>query len=194
MKSRKLVSSALEKRLEAQSRIEEVLHGVEQAASDAEIVETLESGASALDRLNRDIGGIERVERVMERVREGVDESEEVGRVIAEMGVQAGAVDEDEVKEEFEEMLRAEERERAKKEEIKRLEREIAKREAEEKEKAEKAKVEAAQQRDKTSEEAALKTTEAKSEDGLVKDLENIRITPEEPATETRPVEDAIPN
>jgi len=170
------------------------LHGVEQAASDAEIVETLESGASALDRLNRDIGGIERVERVMERVREGVDESEEVGRVIAEMGVQAGAVDEDEVKEEFEEMLRAEERERAKKEEIKRLEREIAKREAEEKEKAEKAKVEAAQQRDKTSEEAALKTTEAKSEDGLVKDLENIRITPEEPATETRPVEDAIPN
>src|SRR5205085_12031044 len=134
------------------------------------------------------------VGRVMERGREGVDESEEVGRVIAEMGVQAGAVDEDEVKEEFEEMLRAEERERAKKEEIKRLEREIAKREAEEKEKAEKAKVEAAQQRDKTSEEAALKTTEAKSEDGLVKDLENIRITPEEPATETRPVEDAIPN
>ena len=106
LKSRKLTESALQKRSDALSKIEEVLNSVEQSISDAEVLKSLESGASALERLNRDIGGIEKVEKIMERVREGVEQSEDIGRVIAEMG--SGArVDEEEVQEEYEEMAKA---------------------------------------------------------------------------------------
>jgi len=107
LKSRKLTDAALQKRSDALVRIEEVLAGVEQAASDAEIVKSLEGGARTLDTLNREIGGIERVEQVMERVREGLEEVEDVGKVIAEMGAQG--VDEEEVQEEFDELLKSEE-------------------------------------------------------------------------------------
>ena len=87
-----------------------------------------------MERLNRDIGGIEKVEKIMERVREGVEQSEDIGKVIAEMG--AGArVDEEEVQEEYEEMVKAQEekerkaalekeREREKLEKLEKLEKE----------------------------------------------------------------------
>jgi charged multivesicular body protein 7 len=107
LKSRKLTELALQKRSDAFARIEEVLNGVGQAASDKEIIKTLEGGAKALERLNKDIGGIERVERIMERIREGIEESDDVGRAIAEMG--SAKVDESEVQEEFDIMLKAEE-------------------------------------------------------------------------------------
>jgi len=134
LKSRNLTEFALQKRSDALSKIEEVLNSVEQSISDAEVLKSLESGASALERLNRDIGGIEKVEKIMERVREGVEQSEDIGKVIAEMG--AGArVDEEEVQEEYEEMVKAQEekerkaalekeREREKLEKLEKLEKE----------------------------------------------------------------------
>jgi charged multivesicular body protein 7 len=112
-----------------------------------EVLKTLEGGASALERLNKDIGGIERVERVMDRVREGVEMSEDGGKVIAEMG--SGKVDEEEVQEEFDELLKAEEEER------KREQEEKDKKEAEEKARLE-------EKRDKT----------------LVEELENVSLNP----------------
>jgi charged multivesicular body protein 7 len=115
LRSRKLTESALQKRSDALARIEEVLGGVEQAASDVEVLKSLEGGATALERLNKDIGGIEKVERVMDRVREGVELSEDVGKVIAEMG--SSKVDEEEVQEEFDEMLKAEEEQKKREQE-----------------------------------------------------------------------------
>ena len=99
----------MQRRSDALARIEDVLNGVEQATSDTEVVKALEDGGKALAKLNNDVGGIERVESIMERVREGIQEAEDVGRVIAEMGT--SIIDEDEVQEEFEAMLN-EERER----------------------------------------------------------------------------------
>jgi len=96
--------------------------GVEQAASDAQIIKTLEGGATALEKLNKEIGGIEKVEKIMDRVREGMEESEEVGKVIAELG--SSRVDEEEVEEEFDELLKAEEEEQQKKREMENLKRE----------------------------------------------------------------------
>jgi charged multivesicular body protein 7 len=137
-----------------------VLNGVEQAASDAEIIKTLEGGATALEKLNKDIGGIEKVERIMERVREGIEESEDVGRVIVEMGVgSVGKVDESEVQEEFDAMLKAEE---DKQREIRDLEEKIRKRELEEKVK-------------KQQEKENVKETE-KNHDGLVEELKSVSL------------------
>lgn len=177
LKSRKLNESALQKRSDALAKIEEVLNGVEQAASDAEIIKTLEGGASALERLNKDIGGIERVERIMERVREGLDESEDVGRVIAEMG--SSRVDEDEVQEEFDELLKAEE---------------DREREIEEKGKRERLEEEVRKQRQ---EEEARKQVEAKKEqekhDGLVEDLKSVSLDAPE-HEDSRVLEEPIPS
>ena len=139
LKSRKLAESALQKRSDALIRIEEVLNGVEQAASDADVIKALEGGASALERLNKDIGGIEKVEKIMDRVRDGIEESEDVGRVIAELG--SSRVDESEVLEEFDAMLKVEEdKERQLKGELEekiRWETEAKEREKQEREKAE---------------------------------------------------------
>jgi charged multivesicular body protein 7 len=103
LKSRKLSETAIQKRSDALARIEEVLNGIDQAASDAEVIKTLEGGARTLEKLNKDVGGIARVEQIMEKVREGVEEAEEVGRVIAELG--SSRVDESEVEDELEAIL-----------------------------------------------------------------------------------------
>lgn len=174
LKSRKLSETALQKRSDALLKIEEVLNGVEQAASDKEILKTLEGGVGALEKLNKDIGGIEKVERIMERVREGVEESEDVGRVIAEMGSN-GRVDENEVMEEFEDMLKVEE-DRTR--EIRDLEKKIRKREIEEE-----------IRRQKMEEKA--KEEELKKQNGLVEDLKSVSLDEDK---ETRIVEDPIPS
>lgn len=182
LKSRKLGESALQKRSDALARIEEVLNGVAQAASDAEVIKSLEGGATALERLNKDIGGIERVEKVMDRVREGIEESEDVGRVISEMG--SSRVNEDEVEEEFEAMLKAEEEKERKLQE----ERERAKRELERQERARK---EAGQARKE--EESKLKE-DAEKQDGLVEDLKSVSLDASPQETDSKLLEEPIPS
>ena len=183
LKSRKLSESALQKRSDALTRIEEVLNGVAQAASDAEVIKSLEGGATALERLNKDIGGIERVEKVMDRVREGIEESEDVGRVIAEMG--SSKVDEDELQEEFDAMLKAEEEKERKLQE----ERERTKRELEREEKAR-----------KEAEERARKEMEKKIEEddanqaGLVEELKSVSLNPSPDETYSKLLEEPIPS
>jgi len=171
LKSRKLSEAALQKRSDALARIEEVLNGVAQAASDAEVIKSLEGGASALERLNKDIGGIERVEKVIDRVREGIEESEDVGRVIAEMG--SSRVDEDEVQEEFDAMLKAEEQKERK------LQEERARKEAEEQARKEK--------ENKAVEDAA-------KQDGLVEELKSVSLNASPEETESKLLEEPIPS
>jgi len=183
LKSRKLREKALQKRSDALARIEEVLDGVAQAASDAEVIKSLEGGASALERLNKDIGGIERVEKVMDRVREGIEESDDVGRVIAEMG--SSRVNEDELQEEFDAMLKAEEEKERKLQE----ERERKKLELERQEKARK---EAEEQARKDNETKA--TEEAAKQDGLVEELKSVSLDASPDETESRLLEEPIPS
>lgn len=179
LKSRKLSESALQKRSDALARIEEVLNGVAQAASDAEVIKSLEGGASALDRLNKDIGGIERVEQVMDRVREGIEESEDVGRVIAEMG--SSRVDEDEVREEFDAMLEAEEEKERKVQE----ERERRKREMEREERARK-------EAEKEKQSKAIE--DAAKQDGLVEELKSVSLNASPEETDSELLEEPIPS
>ena len=154
-----------------------------QAASDAEVLKSLEGGASALERLNKDIGGIERVEKVMDRVRDGIEESEDVGRVIAEMG--SAKIDEDEVQEEFDAMLKAEEqKERRVQEERERIKRESEREERAKKELEEQARKE---KETKASEDAA-------KQDGLVEELKSVSLNASPDETEPRLLEEPIPS
>ena len=182
LKSRKLSESALQKRSDALARIEEVLNGVAQAASDAEVIKSLEGGANALERLNKDIGGIERVEKVMDRVRDGIEESEDVGRVIAEMG--SARVDEDEVQEEFDAMLKAEEKERKRQAEMERRKLELEKEDRARKETEEQAR----------KEQEAKVTDDAAKQDGLVEELKSVSLNASPDETESMLLEEPIPS
>ena len=163
---------------------------MEQAVSDAEILKTLEGGATALERLNKDIGGIERVEKIMDRVREGVEESEDVGRVIAEMGRER--VDEGEVQEEFNEMFREEEEKERKLKEA--LERERKEREDREREKRVREQL-AELEREKEKVEVEEKKG-AEAEEGLVQELQSVSIdpSPSEKGKEEAQLEEPIPS
>ena len=107
----------------------------------------------------------------MDRVREGLEESEDVGRVIAEMGT-GRIVDESEVQEEFDAMVKAEE---DKQKEIKQLEEKIRRRELEEK-------VKKQQLEDRAK--------EVDKHNGLVEDLKSVSIE----EGETRVVQEPIPS
>jgi charged multivesicular body protein 7 len=163
LKSRKLTESALQKRSDALSKIEEVLSSVEQSISDAQVLKSLESGASALERLNRDIGGIEKVERIMERVRQGVEQSEDIGRIIAEMGTGA-RIDDEDVQDEYDEMVKAEEKEK----------KAAMERETEKEKEAEREKLE----REKT--------------EKVVEDLKNVSLNPSEENVEDKRQQQAL--
>lgn len=63
------------------------------------MVRAMEAGTGVLADLNAEIGGAEGVQRVMDAVREGVVEAEEINGVIGELG--AEGVDEGEVEEEM---------------------------------------------------------------------------------------------
>ena len=105
LRSKKLVEKTLLERNETLARLEEVWSGIERAVGMGEVVRVMEDSVGVLEGLNREIGGTERVDKVMGRLGEEMGVVEEVGGVIAE-GV--GGVDEGEVDEELEDMERVE--------------------------------------------------------------------------------------
>lgn len=99
-----------------------MINSIDEAAGQVEMVSAMRASADVLKHLHEQVGGTEGVEDVMERLREEGQKVEEVSGVINEgVGVGAGAVDESEVEEELEGLVREGERE---KNEKKRAERE----------------------------------------------------------------------
>lgn len=129
LKSKKIAEGSLESRLKSLGQLEEVLVKIEQAANNVELVKQLENSSKVLVALNKKVGGVERVDDAADKLREQMDETEEVARILAEDVTTQ--VDESQVNDEFEIMLREEQRnakmaEDAKRLEIKRQEREKA--------------------------------------------------------------------
>ncbi|KAI8631925.1 hypothetical protein F5Y19DRAFT_379999 [Xylariaceae sp. FL1651] len=127
LKSKKLAENNLATRHATLNQLEEVAAKIQQAADNVQLVRVMESSTGALRSLNAQVGGADRVDAVLDDLREQMGEVDEVGNVIAEVG--ATAVDEGEVDDELEAMLAEE---RKKEEEADRI-----KREAEEAQKAE---------------------------------------------------------
>lgn len=106
LRSKKSVETSQTKSLEMLENLETVLTKIDEAAGQVEVVSALQSGASILADLNREVGGAERVSELMDNVREQVDETDEVGREIA--ALTANQVDEADVDDELEALLRDE--------------------------------------------------------------------------------------
>ena len=139
LRSKKLVDHQLQQRSATLASLEEVYAKIEQAADQVEIVRVMDASSKTLQSLNKQTGGVEKVQDVMDGLKEEITTTEEIGSAINE--VSAGEIDEGEVEDELEALEKIE---REKAEEVERKEREILeeverkereKREAEEAEK-----------------------------------------------------------
>ncbi|KAI0844393.1 Snf7-domain-containing protein [Daldinia vernicosa] len=120
LKSKKLAETNLSRRHDTLSQLEDVAAKIEQAADNVQLVRVMQSSTVALRSLNAQVGGADKVDEVLENLREQMGEVDEVGNIIAEAGPGA-TVDEAEVDDEFEAMLAEE---RKKDEEAERIKRE----------------------------------------------------------------------
>jgi charged multivesicular body protein 7 len=119
LRSKKLAESSLEKRLATLGQLEEVAAKIEQASDNVQLVKVMESSGEALRALNSAVGGAERVEDVVDRLREQVGQADEVTSILAEGGavVDEGEIDDELERLEGEERRVEEEKERVKAEE-----------------------------------------------------------------------------
>lgn len=124
LKSKKIAESSLSTRYATLNQLEAVSSKIEQAADQVALVKVMESSTGVLADLNKAVGGTERVDGVMDRLREQMTDTDEVAAILAEGGTQ---VDEAEIDDELE-ALESEERE---KEAASKKQKEEAEREAE---------------------------------------------------------------
>ncbi len=120
LRSKKLAETTLEKRHTVLAQLEGVFASIEQAVDQIDLVKIMEASGRVLSGLNKEVGGVEKVDEVVDQLREQMGVVDETGKIISEIG-QAGAVDEAEVDDELE-VLEAEET--RKKEKIERRQRE----------------------------------------------------------------------
>ncbi|KAI2472466.1 Snf7-domain-containing protein [Annulohypoxylon bovei var. microspora] len=129
LKSKKLAETNLSRRHATLSQLEDVASKIEQAADNVQLVKVMQSSTVALRSLNAQVGSADKVDEVLDNLREQIGEVDEVGNIIAEAGPGA-TVDETEVDDEFEALLAEE---RKKDDEAERIKREAREeREAEE--------------------------------------------------------------
>ncbi|KAJ5166030.1 hypothetical protein N7492_006326 [Penicillium capsulatum] len=99
LRSKKLVEHNLSQRLNTLAQLEEVYSRIEQAAGQVEIVQVMEASTGVLRGLHAQLGGAERVEDVVEELREEMAKVDEVGNIMNEA---APVIDEGEIDDELE--------------------------------------------------------------------------------------------
>ncbi|KAM7214301.1 vacuolar-sorting protein SNF7 [Rhypophila decipiens] len=123
LKSKKIAESTLEKRFTTVNQLEEVAAKIEQASDNVQLVKVMESSGEALRSLHAQVGGAERVEEVVDRLREQMEAADEVNSILAESAgltaVDEGEIDDELAAMESEERRKVEEAEKKKEEERK---------------------------------------------------------------------------
>jgi charged multivesicular body protein 7 len=114
LRSKKLAEKNLKQRADTLSQLEEIYTKIEQAADQVEIVRVMEASTGVLRGLNEEVVGVERVEDVIEELREEMGKVDEVGQIINEPVGAREQVDESEVDDELEAMEREERAKEAK--------------------------------------------------------------------------------
>ena len=106
LRSKKLNEAALMQRSETLTQLEEVYAKIEQSADQINIVSVLKASTAVLKNLHAKTGGVEKVEDVVEGLRDEMRNVDEVSRVLEAGGLDHDLVDENSVDEEFENMER----------------------------------------------------------------------------------------
>lgn len=106
LRSKKLAEQNLKQRSDTLCQMEEVYAKIEQAVDQVDIVKVMQASTDVLRTLHGQIGGVDKVEDVVEELRREMANVEEVSNVVTEPPGQV--VDEGEVDDELEEMEIAE--------------------------------------------------------------------------------------
>jgi charged multivesicular body protein 7 len=104
LRSKKLAEKTLQQRSDTLHQLEEVYNKIESAADQVEIVNAMETSAGVLRGLNQKVGGIERVDQVMDSLRAEMEQVDGVQSVTAEPLTSGAVVDETEIDDELETM------------------------------------------------------------------------------------------
>ncbi|KAF7170056.1 hypothetical protein CNMCM5623_002624 [Aspergillus felis] len=113
VRSKKLAEHNLKQRLDTLTQLEEVYSKIENAADQVEYVRVMEASTGVLRGLHSQIGGVERVEDVVEELREEMSKVDEIGNIMNEV---APEIDEAELDDELEELENRERQAREEKE------------------------------------------------------------------------------
>ncbi|KAJ4401105.1 hypothetical protein N0V85_005595 [Neurospora sp. IMI 360204] len=125
LKQKKLAEQTLEGRYASLTQLEAVAAKIQEASDSVAMVKVMETSSRVLESLNEQVGGVDRVENLVGKLRDQMAEVDEVNTILAEAGTTAAGVDEEEIDDELEEMLAEQEEEkRAVEEEKKEEERE----------------------------------------------------------------------
>ncbi|KAG7407293.1 Uncharacterized protein Forpe1208_v013079 [Fusarium oxysporum f. sp. rapae] len=84
LRSKKIAETSLATRYATLNQLEEVSAKLEQAADNMQLVNVMEASSGALASLNAQVGGAERVDAVMDRLREQSCATDEVSAILAE--------------------------------------------------------------------------------------------------------------
>lgn len=99
LRSKKLVDTKLQQRSATLAQLEEVYAKIEQAADQVEIVRVMQASSQTLKALNKQTGGVEKVQDVVDGLREEMMNADEIGQAIND--VTAGEIEEGEVDDEL---------------------------------------------------------------------------------------------
>ena len=102
LRSKKLNESVLNRRVETLAQLEGVYRNIEQASDQIEIVRVMEASTKVLHRLHAEVGGIERVEEIMQELKDEMAKVNEIGSAVNELGLGSEIIDDDAVDEELE--------------------------------------------------------------------------------------------
>ncbi|EWY85080.1 hypothetical protein FOYG_12360 [Fusarium oxysporum NRRL 32931] len=84
LKSKKIAETSLATRYATLNQLEEASAKLEQAADNVQLVNVMEASSGALASLNAQVGGAERIDAVMDRLREQSSATDEVSAILAE--------------------------------------------------------------------------------------------------------------
>ncbi|KAJ6780471.1 hypothetical protein PWT90_01837 [Aphanocladium album] len=104
LRQKKIVEQTLSTRYATLNQLEETANKIEQAADNVDIVKAMEASSGVLKSLNSQVGSVDKVDAVMDELRERVADTDELTVILAES---TGApVDEGEIDDELAEMER----------------------------------------------------------------------------------------
>lgn len=122
LKSKKAAESVLARRTDTLFQLEEIYGKIGQASDQITTIRVMKGSAEVLRGLNAKVGTTQDVEDVLDNLKEEMGKVEDVGTVINQAGQETNAVDDDEVDEELNALMRESQTREEKKaaEEIKR--------------------------------------------------------------------------
>lgn len=106
LRSKKIAQDSLIKQIETINQLDSVLFKIDEASSNIQLLNALEIGASLLKSLNNEIGGVERVEEIMDEIIDEKTKTDEISQEINKLSTPIDGIDEEEIDQEYEEMLK----------------------------------------------------------------------------------------